>query len=305
MPAKDVANLSSKLASIMTDSVKGVAGMRSQTRDARPVLDMISGIYQSGLSTMSSTINAEIVPALRYIFHVANGLKPKDVKRVAMLQRIADAMMDCQQVQAREILRIYGDLTCQSQTLETQIHYFLLKQKEDALDRFITQIHVGCDLDHTKTGPGKQRAHLKSAYIDMLGKDFGLEAVEAAKEDRFLNEARHELETGVWAGVGVKVIMKRLKNELSLPIFVGYLLADINNQSKGAERLINRECIFEWVKKNMSKDEAHRVFYDEDRAADYAGQTPAKPLEENKYQPFLSQKLLLQMLLTIGFIQRA
>jgi len=279
--------------------------MRSGTRDARPVLDILSSIYQSGLSTMSQSINGEIVPAIRYIFHVANGMKAKEVKRVAMLQRLADACMDCQQVQAREILRIYGDLTCQTQTLETQTHYFLLKQKEDALDRFITQIHQGCDLDHTKSSPGKQRAHLKSAYIDMLGRDFGLEAVEAAKEDRFLAEARHELENGVWAGVGVKVIMKRLKNELSLPIFVNYLLADVNNQSKTAERLINRDVIFAWVQKNMSKDEAHRVFYDEDRAADYAGQTPDKPLEANKYQPFLSQKLLLQMLMTMGFIQRA
>jgi len=269
------------------------------------VLDILSGIYASGLSTMSHTINSEIIPALRYILHVANGLKPKDVKRASMLQRLADACMDCQQVQAREILRIYGDLTCQTQTLETQTHYFLLKQKEDALDRFITQIHAGCDLDHTKSSPGKQRAHLKSAYIDLLGKEFGLEAVEAAKEDRFLAEARRELETGVWAGVGVKVIMKRLKNELSLPIFVSYLLADVNNQSKNAERLINRDVIFKWVESHMSKDEAHRVFYDEDRAEDYAGQTPDKPLEANKYQPFLSQKLLLQMLLRMSFIQRA
>jgi hypothetical protein len=279
--------------------------MKSTTRDARPVLDILSGVYASGLSTMSQSINSEIVPAIRYIFHVANKMKAKDAKRIAMLQRLADACMDCQQVQAREILRIYGDLTCQSQTLETQTHYFLLKQKEDALDRFITQIHVGCDQDHTKVGPGKQRAHLKSAYIDLLGKDFGLEAVEAAKEDRFLNEARHELENGVWAGVGVKVIMKRLKNELSLPLFVNYLLADINNQSKTAERLINRDVIFKWAETHLSKSEAHRVFYDEERAADYAGQTPEKPLEENKYQPFLSQKLLLQMLLAMGFIQRA
>lgn len=303
IPDKDIANLASKINGIMTDSVKGVAGMKSQTRDARPVLDMISSIYSSGLSTMSQNINSEIVPAIRYIFHVANGLKAKDPKRVAMLQRLADAMLDCQQIQAREILRIYGDLTCQTQTFETQTQYFLLKLKENALDQFITMMHQGCDLDHTKTVPGKQRAHLKSAYIDLLGKEFGLEAVEAAKEDRFLNEARSEIQNGVWAGVGMPVILLRLKRTLSLPMFVDYLLADINNQSKAAERLINRGVIFKWVEKNLSN--AHRVFYDEERAGDYAGQTPSKPEEANKYEPFLSQKLLLQMLLTMGFIKRA
>lgn len=305
MPAKDLPNLAAKVNSIMTDSVKGVAGMKSQTRDARPVLDIISSIYTGGLSTMSQNINSEIIPAIRYIFHIASGLKAKDPKRVGMLQRLADAMLDCQQIQAREILRIYGDLTCQSQTLETQTHYFLLKLKENALDQFITMMHVGCDLDHTQTVPGKQRAHLKSAYIDLLGKEFGLEAVEAAKEDRFLTEARHEIQNGVWAGVGMPVILLRLKRTLALPMFVGYLLADVNNQSKTAERLINRDVIFKWAETNMSKTEAHRVFYDEERAGDYEGQTPSKPTEANKYQPFLSQKLLLQMLLTMGFIKRA
>jgi len=305
MPAKDLPNLASKLNGIMTDSCKGVAGMKSQTRDARPVLDILGSIYSSGLSTMSQNINTEIIPALHYIIHVANGMKAKDAKRISMLQRLADAMMDCQQIQAREILRIYGDLTCQSQTLETQTHYFLLKQKENALDQFITMMHVGCDLDHTQTTPGKQRAHLKSAYIDLLGREFGLEAVEAAKEDRFLTEARSEIQNGVWAGVGMPVILLRLKRTMSLPIFVGYLLADINNQSKTAERLINRDVIFKWAETNMSKQDAHLVFYDEDRAADYEGQTPNKPVEANKYQPFLSQKLLLRMLLTMGFIKRA
>jgi hypothetical protein len=305
MPAKDMPNLASKVHSIMTDSVKGVAGMKSATRDARPVLDIISSIYTGGLSTMSQNINSEIIPAIHYIFHIANGLKAKDNKRVSMLQRLADAMLDCQQIQAREILRIYGDLTCQSQTLESQTQYFLLKLKENALDQFITMMHVGCDLDHTKTVPGKQRAHLKSAYIDLLGREFGLEAVEAAKEDRFLAEARHEIQNGIWAGVGMPVILLRLKRTLVLQLFVGYLLADINNQSKTAERLINRDVIFKWAETHLSKTEAHRVFYDEDRAADYEGQTPSKPTEANQYQPFLSQKLLLQILLTMGFIKRA
>ena len=47
-----------------------------------------------------------------------------------------------------------------------------------------------CDLDHTRTQPHQQRAHLMSAYVDLLGEDFGLDGVTAARSDRFLSSAR-------------------------------------------------------------------------------------------------------------------
>ena len=96
------------------------------------------------------------------------------------------------------------DLTNQTQTFENQIQYFLLKMKvgfelrnllanllynscfiafyqEEALDKFIGKFHPECDKSHTKVKPWQQRAHLKSAYIYMLGDELGLEAVEAGQ----------------------------------------------------------------------------------------------------------------------------
>jgi len=300
-------DLSSKIPSIMKASVKGVEKMKSFTRDKRTVLEIIKGIYASGLFTLgtaSSPINRQVIPAFRYIFHAANEMKPKDIARVAMLRKLAEAVQDCQQVQAREILRIFGDLTNQNQTFESQIQYLLLKQKEETLDRFISQFHKDCDEDHTKVKPAQQRAHLKSAYIDMLGEQLGLEAVEAARGDRFLPEVRKELANGVWGGVKVEAIFKMLTRQLSLELFIQYLLADINNQSDNADRLINKDCIFKWVEKNMSLENANKVFWDEDRAHEYVGMDPCKPLDKNKFHPFLSQKFLLRILTEMEFIER-
>jgi len=79
-----------------------------------------------------------------------------------------------------------------------QIKYLLLKSKENALDSFITQFHKDCDKDHTVVQPWQQRAHLKSGYLVMLGRMFGLEGVDAAQGDRFVGEAQKQIRAGVW-----------------------------------------------------------------------------------------------------------
>merc|ERR1712065_123465 len=111
----------------------------------------------------------------------------------------------------------------------------------------------------------------------------------------------NELDTGVWAGASKDAIMLMLKKHLKLDLTMNYLLADINNQSENADRLIDADCIFKWVQENLSQEEAYEVFYDEDRAADYEGQEPDKPKEENFSKSFLSMKLLVKILTKMGF----
>ena len=48
------------------------------------------------------------------------------------------------------MLRLFGELTNQQETLEHQLLYFLLRQKEEALGQFITMYHPDCDKDHTQ-----------------------------------------------------------------------------------------------------------------------------------------------------------
>lgn len=289
---------------LLTKTLPSESKEMSQTRDKRPVSDMVVGVYTQGLFTLGEAVNAQVKPALHYVMHVCAGLGPDHPKRKYMLKTLLESMHDCQQVQAREILRLYGDLTNQNQTFEEQVQYFLLKQKDEAMDRFIGMYHKSCDEGHEKVQPWQQRAHLKSGYIDMLGDELGFEAVEAAKGDRFLTEVKKEILSSVWGDVDKKIILMMLKKELSVERLLIGLVADINNQSPNADRLINRDCIFSWVKNQLSGEEAHQVFWNEEKQADYAGMTPDRPTEENKFQPFIHPRFMLKIMEAMEFVER-
>lgn len=292
---------------LMVESVPGVKKMISTTRNAIPVMDMLCQIYETGLFTLggpSSAVNQQVIPGLHYVFHVCSGLDAGHPKRKYLMRTLTDAMNDCQQVQAREILRLYGDLTNQNQTFENQLQYFLLKQKEEALERFIGRYHKDCDQPHTVVKPWQQRAHLKSGYIDMLGYQLGFEAVEAAKSDRFLADVHKEILKGVWGDVDKSIIFKMLCKELSVEKLIMGLISDINNQSEQADRLINRDVIFKWAKDKLTLEEAHKVFWNSDNQAEYNGLNPDRPTEANQFQPFLSIPFLTEILLKMGVIER-
>ena len=105
----------------------------------------------------------QVIPAFRYIIDFLTKFPAKDPKRVTITETLAEACTNCQQVQAREILRVYSDLTAQTATFERQLLYSLVRQKEAALDRYISRHFADtCDLDHTRVRPYQQRAHLYS-----------------------------------------------------------------------------------------------------------------------------------------------
>ena len=104
---------------------------------------MIQYAYTNGLFTLgdrNSPTNREIVPALKYIFAACQKMKGDNPKRVAIMRTLVDACRDCQQVQAREILRLFGEMTNQNATFEGQILFFFAKQKEEALYRLISEV---------------------------------------------------------------------------------------------------------------------------------------------------------------------
>jgi hypothetical protein len=287
---------------LFTNTISGFMKLRGQ-RGQHTILAMILACYSQGLFTLGESINKQIIPALQYVLNEMNKLKKDDSKRKSVLRSLTDAFLDCQQVQAREILRIFGDLTNQTQTLDKQIAYMLTRQKEQSLNEFISMFHIECDLDHTKSSPSQQRAHLYSAYLDMIGEYMGMDGVEAARDDRFLGETVNEIRKGVWVGVGRETILKAVKNRLSLKQFVQCVLADINCQSDNADRLIDRDSIFKWAEKNMSLKKTD-IFYNDENEEKYKHQEPQKPVDKNKYQPFLSIKLLVEILEKMELIKR-
>jgi len=323
-------DLHSKIRSIVESSFPEARSMRGE-RDQKQVTRMLSDIYQNGLfmhGDINSPVNAMVIPAMKHVFAEINDLPTNDGKRISMIKTLVHACQDCQQVQAREILKMYGDLTVQSQTFEQQLKYSLLGQKEAALQVLITNSHGGmggvgkplsgqtphCDLDHTQCEPSQQRAHLVSGYASILGESFGLDGITAARSDRFLSATLQNI--GVSHNVPslgrgspldrrtMNRFLSDLQESMSVKDWIAALLADINNQTEGAERMIDRSCIFTWAGTNMEGNFKHDIFYDESRAAEFSDLDPKKPTEANEYEPFLSPRVLVEMLLKAGMLKR-
>ena len=124
--------------------------------------------------------------------------------------------------------------------------------------------------------------------------------VTAARSDRFLQSALGQIPDAQRP----HALLRRLQRELDPKDWLQELLADINNQDAGGvgERLIDRKCVFEWVTKNMPNP--NLVFYDEDRAEEFSDLEPSKPNADSQYEPFLSPKVLTDILLRCGMVRR-
>lgn len=284
---------------LIQESVEGVASMHGQ-RGERLVTEMMTSWCSVGLfmhGPPQSPLNTLIIPAANHIFAAMAKLEPKNTKRVDCLSTLALACQDCQQVQAREIVRIYGDLTSQNATLEDQLKYTLMRDKEAALNFLISARHGRCDLDHTQVSPWQQRVHLFSAYLTLIGDEMGMDGVAAARSDRFVIEALDEVGTPDSTD-----LITEMKSSMSVECWLQALLADINNQAGDADRLIDRACIFKWAQTYLSKEDAHLVFYDDDRAEEFLEQDPQRPEEANQFQPFLSFKFLTAVLVSMDML---
>ena len=304
-------DLSGQVRALCEASVDGVARMRGQ-RGQKYVTQMLTACYRQGLfmhGPPSSAVNVQIIPAIRTVVAAMAALPARDPKRVACLTTLANACLDCQQVQAREILRAYSDLTAQTETMERQLKYSLVRQKEAALQVLITARHgPTADQDHTRVSPWQQRAHLFSGYVSIVGEQFGLDGLTAAKGDRFCGQALGEIGRGVQPGALIQALIQGM----SVKEWLQTLLADINNQNANADRLIDRGAIFAWVQQNLVNGcggagggqtfSPHLVFYDEARAAEFADLDPKAPTQANQYQPFLSPRVLVEMLVRAGML---
>jgi len=302
-------NLHSQVRAIVEASVPDAKTMMGE-RGNKYVTRMLSDIYQSGLfmhGGPSSAVNSTVIPAIRHVFEEIHKLKPDDEKRVTTVRALVEACQDCQQVQARVILRLYGDFTSQTETFEKQLKYSLVRQKEAALQVLITNHHPNCDLDHTQIRPEQQRAHLLSGYTVMVGDELGLDGVDAARSDRFLSGVLQEIgrvhRMGAHNPGTSSHVMSLLRKSLSVKEWISALIGDINNQAAEADRLIDRSCIFVWAGNNMEGDFKHRIFYDDSREKEYEDLHPKEPTDENVYEPFLSPKVLVEMLLKANMLE--
>mmetsp|Transcript_16736 Transcript_16736/g.35365 ORF Transcript_16736/g.35365 Transcript_16736/m.35365 type:complete len:670 (+) Transcript_16736:209-2218(+) len=315
--AKNLPDLSRSVKDIMVSSVPDSKHMRGE-RGNKYVTRMLTDIYHQGLfmhGHSKSSVNQTIIPSFRYIISELNKLNTNDEKRISMVQNLVEACQDCQQVQARTILRMYGDLTCRTETLDSQLKYSLVPYMESALQILITKYHSpSCDLDHTKVDPERQRVHLWSGYLSLIGEAFGLDGVSAAKGDRFLDGCLdvigsvHRGRGGSSSTASDDSLKQKLIDELTQNLdvkeWISGLIGDINNQSAKADRMIDRSCIFSWVAANTDGDFKYRIFYDDTRAEEYSDLDPKEPTNENKYEPFLSPIVLVEMLVKADMLKQ-
>lgn len=94
----------------------------------------------------------------------------------------------------------------------------------------------------------------------------------------------------------VKTVSETFRLMFSIDELCDTLVADVNQQSKDADRLVSRDDLGRWAG-NVDENNgfnSHSIFYDEDAPDQY--KDLGKPLEENLYQPFLNRKVALEML---------
>ena len=177
--------------------------------------------------------------------------------------------------------------------------------------------------------------------MSLVAPTFGLDGEVAARADRFLPMALRQVRSkhGCSGTKLVSKIVAELTADLDVKEWMQTLLADINNQGEGAERMIDRSCIFKWADQHLpdtsvadssssssedDSDEAdedqnessgkvsleaelpkvgkHDVFYNAARAQEFADLDPKEPSPKHKYEPFVSPLVLAAMLRAAKFL---
>lgn len=91
----------------------------------------------------------------------------------------------------------------------------------------------------------------------------------------------HCCDAFLWGCDQVKTLMREA---FSVKDVAEALVQDVNQQDAMANRVIDRDSLAKWASTVPSFD-AHSIYYDETRPHAYRD---AKPLPENRFQPFLS-----------------
>uniref|UniRef100_A0A6B2L1A9 Uncharacterized protein n=1 Tax=Arcella intermedia TaxID=1963864 RepID=A0A6B2L1A9_9EUKA len=282
-----IANLTDdEISKILHDNVPNLDSLYDRT-GSTPVLKFICSTYNYGLPLFNgnNAVQAHTVHAVKYIFHKLPTMVPST--RKAMFTRLAESYTACQMEQGRVIDSIYGSLTGRDKTLKEQILNLVDIQKEQVLNQIVNRYNPEA-WKTTDDNPKGQIPHIQSSYCVALGPMLGLRGVNAAllDKDRFDVDKRN-----------VAYLKKCFERLFSIEDLIKSLIADINQQKTDADRLIDRQALFNW-----SKDTEHNngfdpycIFYDEDNASLW-DKDLGVPTEENQYQPFLHHGSALSIL---------
>ncbi len=248
---------------------------------------LVKKTYASGLPNYPET-RKDIQNYLGLIFDL---LRPDfdapQSKKQAIAERLAEAFVDCQVVQSDTITNIGKELACQGNIIE-QIGLYWQGYKMLKLEELICERHPKCQ--STTVAPNQQFPHVKSAYLDLLGKDFGLEGIEGAKEDK-----NKPYVATILQSQSAKELKTLYRNKLNLADFIQQVMSDINNPNQDLS-VLNKDLLFQWGKTNQVPSFG---YYQPDQK-NYTGLQ--KPTEDQEYcmLPYVSFEEIRFLLTTIG-----
>jgi len=141
--------------------------------------------------------------------------------------------------------------------------------------------------------PSGQAPHITSAYIEAVGKELGLRGVAAARSDN--NRPRY---------INRQSVLDAFRQAFDVKEVADAIMGDVNQQGEDAQRVINRERLAKWAaeaaRARGGTFNPYIIYFDEDKAVEYEGQ----PKPGSEYQPFLSRKTAMQVMLNLFEIKQ-
>ena len=213
-----------------------------------------------------------------------------------MLLRLCEAFQSCMAEQGRVIDALYGQLSGRDATFRDQVLALVDVHKALAMESTVQAF--------LSSHGGHQAPHVLSAYLREVGRELGLRGVAASATDPNATMA-----------VDKPAVLRAFRERFSVDEVAAALVADVNQQSPDAERVIDRDALAKWAAATAEATtgqegggggggsgavfDAHSIYYDDERACDFAQLTVSKPNEANKYQPFLSPRVAMEILLLL------
>eukprot|EP01095_Lingulamoeba_sp_RSL-Kostka_P002028 TRINITY_DN12899_c0_g1_i1.p1 TRINITY_DN12899_c0_g1~~TRINITY_DN12899_c0_g1_i1.p1 ORF type:complete len:480 (+),score=156.40 TRINITY_DN12899_c0_g1_i1:129-1568(+) len=276
-----------EILTMMRESVSNLDSIYDRAGN-KPVSKHIITTYHKGLPLYRKSqpiVNAHTIKAMKYIFYKLSKYDDsKEQIKKRFLRRLSDAFTACQAEQGRVIDSIYGSIIGRDKSIRDQVLSLVDEQKERVLDQVTNKLNP----DAWKVGDGepkKQIPHLQSSYRIGVAKYFGIRGFLNALSDYCSHRITKETQLQV---------IKDFEELFDMEELVNTIIDDVNQQETDAERLIDRDDLGRWAgdKEVNNGFESHSIYYDEDLKHLYRG----KPTEENEYQPYLSHRTGLKIL---------
>ena len=214
-----------------------------------------------------------------------------------MLLRLCEAFQSCMAEQGRVIDALYGQLSGRDATFRDQVLALVDVHKALAMESTVQAF--------LSSHGGHQAPHVLSAYLREVGRELGLRGVAASATDPNATMA-----------VDKPAVLRAFRERFSVDEVAAALVADVNQQSPDAERVIDRDALAKWAAATAEATtgqqgggggggggaavfDAHSIYYDDERAGDFANLTVSKPNEANEFQPFLSPRVAMEILILL------